>query len=132
MALGALGVILSLQAGNFALFFASFMFLFIATGMGNASTFQMIPIIMRKEIARLEPSLSANELLRQSEKESAAITGFTSAIAAYGAFFIPMSFRLVDFGIWQRCRRPYRVPYFLRHLHHSHLACIHAQGRSSA
>jgi NNP family nitrate/nitrite transporter-like MFS transporter len=94
MALGALGVILSLQAGNFALFFASFMFLFIATGMGNASTFQMIPIIMRKEIARLEPSLSANELLRQSEKESAAITGFTSAIAAYGAFFIPMSFGL--------------------------------------
>ncbi len=30
--------------------------------------------------------------LRQAEKESAAITGFTSAIAAFGAFFIPKSF----------------------------------------
>jgi NNP family nitrate/nitrite transporter-like MFS transporter len=30
--------------------------------------------------------------VRQAEKESAAIVGFTSAIAAYGAFFIPKSF----------------------------------------
>jgi NNP family nitrate/nitrite transporter-like MFS transporter len=30
--------------------------------------------------------------LRQAEKESAAITGFTSAIAAFGAFFIPKSY----------------------------------------
>ena len=29
---------------------------------------------------------------RQAEKEAAAITGFTSAIAAFGAFFIPKSF----------------------------------------
>ena len=32
--------------------------------------------------------------MKQAEKESAAITGFTSAIAAYGAFFIPKSFGL--------------------------------------
>jgi NNP family nitrate/nitrite transporter-like MFS transporter len=30
--------------------------------------------------------------LRQAEKEAAAIIGFTSAIAAYGAFFIPKSY----------------------------------------
>ena len=92
MALGTLGVIASLQVGSFPGFFASFMFLFFATGVGNASTFQMIPVIMRKEVARLEPHLSPDELVRQSDKESAAITGFTSAIAAYGAFFIPMGF----------------------------------------
>ena len=34
----------------------------------------------------------AQTQLKQAEKESAAITGFTSAIAAYGAFFIPKSF----------------------------------------
>jgi NNP family nitrate/nitrite transporter-like MFS transporter len=73
-------------------FFASFLFLFAATGVGNASTFQMIPAIMRKEVARLEPGLSAHDRVRQSDKESAAIIGFTSAIAAYGAFFIPKSF----------------------------------------
>ena len=30
--------------------------------------------------------------MKQSDKEAAAIIGFTSAIAAYGAFFIPKSF----------------------------------------
>jgi len=30
--------------------------------------------------------------LHQAEKESAAITGFTSAIAAFGAFFVPKSY----------------------------------------
>ena len=80
------------EGGNFWGFFACFMALFFLTGVGNASTFQMIPAIMRKEIDRLEPQMSGADRLRQAEKESAAITGFTSAIAAYGAFFIPKSF----------------------------------------
>src|SRR5690606_2009943 len=41
------------QPGAFWGFFAMFMVLFAATGVGNASTFQMIPVIMRKEIDRL-------------------------------------------------------------------------------
>jgi NNP family nitrate/nitrite transporter-like MFS transporter len=69
-----------------------FMLLFFASGVGNASTFQMIPAIMRKEVPRLMPEAAAPRAARQAEKESAAITGFTSAIAAYGAFFIPKSF----------------------------------------
>ncbi|MCF8880114.1 MULTISPECIES: nitrate/nitrite transporter [Hyphobacterium] len=96
MMVGTAGVLYFLSirdtSGAFVGFFASFILLFFATGVGNASTFQMIPAIMRKEIDRLEPGMSAPERLRQSEKESAAITGFTSAIAAYGAFFIPKSF----------------------------------------
>ncbi|PKP78969.1 MAG: MFS transporter [Alphaproteobacteria bacterium HGW-Alphaproteobacteria-3] len=96
MMAGTVGVLYFLgskdQPGAFAGFFACFIVLFFATGVGNASTFQMIPAIMRKELARLEPHLKGDVLLRQSEKESAAITGFTSAIAAYGAFFIPKSF----------------------------------------
>jgi NNP family nitrate/nitrite transporter-like MFS transporter len=73
-------------------FFAMFMILFFATGVGNASTFQMIPAIMRQEIPRLEPGLSPAERTRQAEMESAAIIGFTSAVGAYGAFFIPKSY----------------------------------------
>jgi NNP family nitrate/nitrite transporter-like MFS transporter len=41
---------------------------------------------------RLMPGLDAAARVRQAEKESAAIIGFTSAIAAYGAFFIPKSY----------------------------------------
>ena len=80
------------QPGAFWGFFAMFMVLFFATGIGNASTFQMIPVMMRLEIDRLMPGLSAPERVRQAEKESAAIIGFTSAIAAYGAFFIPKAY----------------------------------------
>jgi NNP family nitrate/nitrite transporter-like MFS transporter len=66
--------------------------MFFVTGVGNASTFQMIPQIMRLEVPRLMPQLAAADATRQAEKESAAIVGFTSAIAAYGAFFIPKAF----------------------------------------
>jgi NNP family nitrate/nitrite transporter-like MFS transporter len=80
------------QPGAFWGFFSMFMILFFATGVGNASTFQMIPVIMHQEIDRLMPQLDAPDRLRQAEKESAAIIGFTSAIAAYGAFFIPKAY----------------------------------------
>jgi NNP family nitrate/nitrite transporter-like MFS transporter len=80
------------QPGAFWGFFAMFMILFFATGVGNASTFQMIPVIMRKDMDRLMLSIPAADRLRQAEKEAAAIIGFTSAIAAYGLFFIPKAY----------------------------------------
>ncbi len=80
------------QPGAFWGFFAMFMILFFATGVGNASTFQMIPTIMRIEVARLLPDMTPEDRVRQADKEAAAIIGFTSAIAAYGAFFIPKSY----------------------------------------
>ena len=73
-------------------FFAMFMLLFFGTGVGNASTFQMIPAIMRVEVPRLEPGLDPAARQKQAEMESAAIIGFTSAVAAYGAFFIPKAY----------------------------------------
>ena len=92
MMLGTLGVMYFLQAGSFAGFLGMFIFMFFVTGVGNSSTFQMIPAISRLEVPRLMPQLSRAEATRQAEKESAAIVGFTSAIAAYGAFFIPKAF----------------------------------------
>jgi MFS transporter, NNP family, nitrate/nitrite transporter len=96
MMAGVLGVLYFLgikdQPGAFWGFFAMFLVLFFAAGVGNASTFQMIPNIMRKEMDRLMPTADLATRTRQAEKESAAITGFTSAIAAFGAFFIPKSY----------------------------------------
>jgi NNP family nitrate/nitrite transporter-like MFS transporter len=92
MAAAAFGVIYFLNAASWWGFFAMFMVIFAATGVGNASTFQMVPVIMRGEVKRLLPRLDAEASTRQAEKESAAIIGFTSAIGAYGAFFIPKAF----------------------------------------
>ena len=54
-------------------FFALFMILFVATGVGNGSTFRSIPYIFPKE-------------------QAGPVLGWTSAVAAYGAFIIPIVF----------------------------------------
>ena len=92
MIAGVLGVIHFLEAKNFDGFLAMFVFMFLVTGIGNASTFQMIPNIMRLEMPRLMPGLAPAVMEQQAGKEAAAIVGFTSAIAAYGAFYIPKAF----------------------------------------
>jgi NNP family nitrate/nitrite transporter-like MFS transporter len=47
---------------------------------------------MRQEVPRLMPQLDEAANLKQAERESSAIIAFTSAIAAYGAFFIPKAY----------------------------------------
>lgn len=96
MVLGALGVIYFLtykdQPFAFYGFFTMFILLFAATGVGNASTFQMVPVIFRVERQRAMKGFSEEEIRKTAERESAVTIGFSSAIAAYGAFFIPKSY----------------------------------------
>jgi NNP family nitrate/nitrite transporter-like MFS transporter len=54
-------------------FLLLFILLFATTGIGNGSTFRMIPMIFKKE-------------------QAGPVLGWTSAIAAYGAYFIPKIF----------------------------------------
>ena len=70
------------SGGNYFGFLAMFMLLFAASGIGNGSTFCMIPLIFMSE--RLA--------LKNASAEAAAALGFASAIGAYGGFFIPQSF----------------------------------------
>ncbi|OYW99002.1 MAG: nitrate/nitrite transporter [Caulobacter vibrioides] len=96
LAVGVLGVLAGVgaygAAPSFPIFFASFLWLFFWTGVGNASTFQMIPAIVRADMPRLLPSAPIEARQRAAEMESAAIVGFTSAIGAFGGFFIPKAF----------------------------------------
>ncbi len=96
MIAATLGVIFFLgikdAPGAFWGFFACFMALFFFTGVGNSSTFQMIPVIMGREVPRLMPALGPEDRGRQVAMESAAIIAFTSAIGAYGGFFIPKAY----------------------------------------
>jgi NNP family nitrate/nitrite transporter-like MFS transporter len=94
--LGALGVLYFLvnkdQPYAFEGFFAMFLLLFAATGVGNASTFQMIPVIFRTERGRAMKGAPEEDIRKTAEREAAATIGFSSAIAAYGGFFIPKSY----------------------------------------
>ena len=84
------------SGGNFIGFLVLFMLLFVLTGVGNASTFRMIPVIFRTMREReLAPDAGVEEKAakaRQAGIESAAVIGFSSAVAAYGGFFIPKSY----------------------------------------
>lgn len=92
MAVATVGVIVFLPkdgtGGSFAGYFACFMVLFITTGIGNGSTFRMIPVIFRT----LHERKNSPDLINVARKESAAVVGFTGAFAAYGGFFIPKMF----------------------------------------
>ncbi|PWG01727.1 nitrate/nitrite transporter [Sphingosinicella humi] len=87
-----MGMIWFLDARSFWGFFAMVLLLFLASGIGNASTFQMVPGIMRQEIDRTASGVSEADRRLRAERESAAIIGFISAIAAYGAFYIPKAY----------------------------------------
>ncbi len=98
MAIGVIAVLQFLphggQGGNFTAFLISFMALFACAGIGNGSTFRMIPVIFMTERQReAGPSAAAQEqAIKDANKEGAAVLGFSSAIGAYGGFFIPKSY----------------------------------------
>jgi len=96
MTLGTMGVLYFLgikeQPGSFYGFFAMFLLLFAATGVGNASTFQMIPVIFWQDRKKALAGKPQEEVRKAAERESAAVIGFSSAIGAFGAFFIPKSY----------------------------------------
>lgn len=101
MALALSGVIYFVahkaDPGAFMGFFVMFLLLFIGSGIGNGSTFRMIPIIFRTQKLRQfkgvkEGSAAYNGAVKEANKESSTIIGFVSAMAAYGAFFVPKSY----------------------------------------
>jgi NNP family nitrate/nitrite transporter-like MFS transporter len=88
MALGALGLIWTLPLQSFWIFLGCFLVLFAATGMGNGSTYRMIPSIFaaRAHAQGIEPGTP--EAVKVQRKAAAAL-GIISAIGAYGGFLIP-------------------------------------------
>jgi NNP family nitrate/nitrite transporter-like MFS transporter len=83
------------SGGNFWGFLSMFILMFVTTGIGNGSTFRMIPVIFlteRKREAEGKGVAAQEQAQKDAAKESAAVIGFSSAFAAYGAFFIPKAF----------------------------------------
>jgi NNP family nitrate/nitrite transporter-like MFS transporter len=95
MGLATYGVIHFVHERSFGGFLAMFLILFVTTGVGNGSTFRMIPVIFRRQhLAAVHGRGAEAEraALVNARRESAAVLGFTSAIGACGGFLIPRSF----------------------------------------
>ncbi|KHL15881.1 NNP family nitrate/nitrite transporter-like MFS transporter [Mumia flava] len=75
--------VLALRAESFVFFLASFLLLFVATGVSNGSTYRMIPSIFRVTAGE------GDEAQLRSKREAAAAIGIISALGAFGGFFVP-------------------------------------------
>jgi NNP family nitrate/nitrite transporter-like MFS transporter len=100
MGFAVLGVLYFLPSGpnggDFWGFLAMFMLLFVTTGIGNGSTFRMIPVICLSTYISDAERNGVDKTIARATREpgmrAAAVLGFSSAIGAYGAFFIPKSY----------------------------------------
>lgn len=87
MALGALAVVWTLPLGNFWIFLATFILIFAATGIGNGSTYRMIPSIFSARSGVKDAHRNSGDV--GTQRKTAAAIGIISAIGAYGGFVIP-------------------------------------------
>jgi NNP family nitrate/nitrite transporter-like MFS transporter len=94
MAFATLGVLHFVHVRSLPGFICMFLILFITTGLGNGSTFRMIPVIFRRQALRGAGGdpVAALAAATSSRRESAAVLGFTSAIGACGGYLVPRSF----------------------------------------
>ena len=87
MGLGALLVIWTLPLGNFWAFLGCFLLLFAASGIGNGSTYRMIPTVFAYRAGTADAHRRAGDV--SSQRKAAAALGIISAVGAYGGFAIP-------------------------------------------
>jgi NNP family nitrate/nitrite transporter-like MFS transporter len=93
--------IVGVSEHSFALFFGSFMVIFMLAGMGNGSTYRMIPSIFaalgRREAEEkgLEPKRAQVEFKRRA----AAVIGIAGAVGAFGGFLIQVILREASLGV---------------------------------
>ena len=101
MGLFTLIAIMGVQNRSFGLFFGSYMVIFLLAGMGNGSTYRMIPCIFaalgRKEAE--EKGLDQKETALRFKRQAAAVIGIAGAIGAFGGFLIQVVFREASLGV---------------------------------
>jgi MFS transporter, NNP family, nitrate/nitrite transporter len=86
---------------SFPVFFGSFMAIFLLAGMGNGSTYRMIPCIFaalgRKEAG--DKGLDPEETKLTFRRRAAAVIGIAGAIGAFGGFLIQVAFRQASLSV---------------------------------
>src|SRR5207244_5929208 len=95
MAAATVGVLYFVGEKDFIGFLSMFLVLFVTTGIGNGSTYRMIPSIFREENlrkARGKGEAGRALALRAAGIESGAALGFIGAIGACGGYLIPSGF----------------------------------------
>jgi NNP family nitrate/nitrite transporter-like MFS transporter len=94
------------QDRSFATFFGSYMLLFLLSGMGNGSTYKMIPSIFAvlgdKESRRtgtVPGTAGAKEIAVEFKRRAAAVIGIAGAIGAFGGVLIQVVLRQASLDV---------------------------------
>jgi NNP family nitrate/nitrite transporter-like MFS transporter len=89
MAVGACGALWSVRERSLPAFFAAFMLLFVATGIGNGSTYRMISKIFR---VKGEDLGGSPETMLEMRRQAAGALGVISSVGAFGGFLVPICY----------------------------------------
>ena len=93
--------IVGVESRSFTVFFAAFMAIFLLAGMGNGSTYRMIPSIFAEQGRRDadatggDPATTAIAFKRRA----AAVIGIAGAVGAFGGFLIQVVLRQASLGV---------------------------------
>ncbi len=87
-------IVIASQTESLGIFTAGFLLLFVFSGVGNGSTYKMIPAIYQARAASaVEAGLSEDAARAQARRISSAVIGIVSAVGALGGLFINLAFR---------------------------------------
>ncbi|MGV9662644.1 MFS transporter [Nocardia niigatensis] len=96
MAVATALIVASLSAKNFPLYLISFLLLFVLSGIGNGSTYRMIPMIFTAEARRraAETGQDIGEALISAKRQAGAAIGVIGAVGAAGGWILQQALRL--------------------------------------
>jgi NNP family nitrate/nitrite transporter-like MFS transporter len=94
MAVGAAVVLIASQVESLPLFLLGFVLLFVLSGIGNGSTYKMIPAIFRaKAMDAVATGTDSAAADKQALRMSGALIGIAGAIGAFGGVLVNLAFR---------------------------------------
>ncbi|MDV6013853.1 MFS transporter [Haloechinothrix sp. LS1_15] len=92
MALGTVTVVLSVATDSFPLFFATFVVLFVLAGIGNGSTYRMIPRIFVAQVGDTARGGDRDAALAAAKRQAGAVVGVAGAVGAFGGVLVNLAF----------------------------------------
>lgn len=96
MAVAVALIMTALEMKSFPLYLLAFLVLFVLTGIGNGSTYRMIPSIFSAQVRKhtADHGMTAAESAASAKRQAGAAIGVIGAVGAFGGFVLQQALRL--------------------------------------
>jgi NNP family nitrate/nitrite transporter-like MFS transporter len=101
MAVFILGAVYGVEHRSFVLFFASYMVIFLLSGLGNGSIYKMIPSVFAGfgQQHAAATGIDAKAAAVEFKRQAAAVIGIAGAIGAFGGVLVQAVFREASLNV---------------------------------